>query len=38
MKKIVLSLFLLLTAIECINAQQPKKVTKKWFPNPDVRI
>ena len=21
-----------------INAQQPRKVTKKWFPNPDVRI
>ena len=38
MKRIILSLSILLTAIMGINAQQPKKVTKKWFPNPDVRI
>ena len=37
MKKIILLLFILLTAMG-INAQQPRKVTKKWFPNPDVRI
>ena len=29
---------MLLTAMVGMNAQQPRKVTKKWFPNPDVRI
>ncbi len=38
MKRIILSLIILLTASQGINAQQPRKVTKKWFPNPDVRI
>lgn len=38
MKKIILSLLMLLTAMVGMNAQQPRKVTKKWFPNPDVRI
>ncbi len=38
MKKIIISSIFILLAFATSLAQQPRKVTRTWFPNPDVKI